>query len=392
MAQHALTDIMVQRLKPDEARQFELWDAKLPGFGVRVSSKGTKSFVLVYRHGGRARRMTIGRYPMLGLADARKLAQTALSKIGQGVDPVAEKEAAKVRNDNLFPAVVDEFVRVHCSRHNRANTAKETERLLRVEFERKWRKRDLHSIGKVDVNRILDGIVDRGSPGAAAHAFAAIRKLFNWCVERGLIDVSPCLGLKSPARIGARERVLDDQELRAVWRASVQVGYPVGPIVQLLILTAQRRGEVAGMRWTDLDLEVCLWTIPGELTKNGRSQQVPLCPRAVDIISSLPQLDEVFVFPARGVKSQAFGGFNKGKLRLDAASGVSGWTFHDLRRTAATGMARLEVPPHVVERVLNHVSGTFAGVAGIYNRFAYLPEMRKGLETWDNHIKAMLSS
>lgn len=390
MAKQMLTEILLQKLQPSEGRQIEVWDAKIPGFGVRVSQSGTKSFVLVYRHEGRARRLTLGRYPPLGLANARKLAHNALSRLAGGLDPIAEKEAQRQRDNNLFPSVVDEFVRLHCARHNRANTAKETERLLRAEFLPKWRKRDVRSISKVDVNRAMDAIIDRGSPSAAHHAFAAIRKFFNWCVERGLIEVSPCLGLKNPTKPKSRDRVLADNELVRVWRAATQVGYPVGPITQLLILTGQRRGEVAGMRWPDLDLDEKLWSIHGEMTKNGRPHQVPLSPEAVRILSSLPQIDDTFVFPARGDKPQPFMGFNKGKLRLDATSQVEGWTFHDLRRTGATGMAQLGVPPHIVERVLNHASGTFGGVAGIYNRFAYLPEMREALDTWDEKVTSLL--
>jgi integrase len=390
MARQTLTDIALQKLQPVDGRQTETWDAKMPGFGVRVSPSGTKSFVLMYRHSGRPRRLTIGRYPVLSLADARKLAQKALAKIAEGADPVAEKQSQAERNLDVFAVVVDEFVRLHCNRHNRENSARETERLLKVEFVPKWRKRDIKTIAKADVIRVIDAIVERGSPGAAHHAFAAIRKLFNWCVERGLIDASPCAGLKSPTKQKPRDRVLSDDELASVWRAATQVGYPVGPITQLLILTGQRRGEVAGMRWSDIDLKEALWTLPGELTKNARPHQVPLSQEASRIISSLPQLDDLYVFPARGRKQQPFMGFNKGKLRLDAASGVEEWTFHDLRRTAATGMAQLGVPPHVVERVLNHVSGTFGGVAGIYNRFGYLPEMRAAMEAWDARVSDLL--
>ena len=200
MTRQTLTDLSLQKLQPIEGRQIEAWDAKIPGFGVRVSPSGTKSFVLVYRHDGRARRLTLGRFPILGLAEARKLAHKALSQLAGGTDPIAEKEAQRDRSSNLFPAVVDEFVRLHCARHNRVNTAKETERLLRVEFLPKWRKRDVSSISKIDINRAMDKIMERGSPGAAHHAFAAIRKFFNWCVERGLVEVSPCMGLKNPAK------------------------------------------------------------------------------------------------------------------------------------------------------------------------------------------------
>jgi integrase len=237
---------------------------------------------------------------------------------------------------------------------------------------------------------VLDDTVEQGLPSAANHALSAIRKFFNWCVERGMLETSPCQGIKKPANNNARERVLDIDELAAVWKGASLVGYPFGPIVQLLILTAQRRNEVAQMQWSQIDLNAATWSLPSELTKNKRPHVVPLAPQSLALLKSLPRFTSDYVFPARG-EHPAFAHFSRGKVRLDALAGVSEWTLHDLRRTTATHMAQLGVAPHVIERLLNHISGTFGGVAGVYNRFQYLDEMRAGLTAWEARMAEALA-
>lgn len=232
----------------------------------------------------------------------------------------------------------------------------------------------------------------RGSQMAARHAFAAIRKMFNSLVEQGALQASPCLGMKPPAKAGSRDRVLTAEELKAIWQAADGIGYPFGPIVHILMLTAQRRGEVAAMQWEDLDLDKGVWTIPADKTKNAKPHAVPRGGTARDILIQFPRTGSAYVFPARGKPGQPYSGYSKGKRELDAAAKLTHWTLHDLRRTAATGMARLGIAPHVVERVLNHVSGTFAGVAGIYNRFRYEDEMREALTVWDHHLVTLLQA
>lgn len=181
--------------------------------------------------------------------------------------------------------------------------------------------------------------------------------------------------------------MLSDIELAAILKAADRQGWPFGPVVNLLTLTAQRRGEVVGMAWEEVDLKAKLWTIPGERTKNHRPHVVPLTDTAVAIVEALPRVEgSPLVFPARGYLDRAYSGYSKGKRELDALAEQHDWTLHDLRRTAATGMARAGVPPHVVERLLNHVPGTFGGVAGVYNRFGYLDEMRAALAAWERHV------
>lgn len=393
MTQYPLTDVKIRKLKPQPNKRFEIWDAKFPGFGVRVAPSGTKSFVLMYRLHGKPKRMTIGRYPALSLSEARVLAQENLNKLAHGEAPekpdsdgATSQESTSKTNELVFEIAVQEFVAKHCSRHNKTRTAQETDRLLRQHFVSRWASRPLNEIDRQDVIIILDALVDAGKGSSANHALAAVRKFFNWCKERGLLETSPCEGIKAPAKNVSRSRVLSDPELASIWEAAKLQSFPFGNIVHLLILTGQRRSEVGEMRWEDIDIERKLWTIPEEMNKSGRPHSIPLTDTVLQIIQSVPRQPSHFLFPSLRTPSRVFSGYSKCKNRLDKHSETSDWRLHDIRRTVATGMAKLEVPPHVVERLLNHSSGTFGGVAGIYNRFGYLPEMRAALEKWERYV------
>jgi integrase len=383
----ALTDLQIRKLVPRPRERFEVWDARLPGFGVRIAPTGTKSFILVYRHKGRPRRMTLGRYPVLSLADARKRAIEALAGLARGADPQSQKMIAQT--STRFDDVVRLFVGTYCRQHNRESTRRETERLLQARFVSRWGARDLSEISKADVLKILDEALHHGTPSAANHALATIRLLFNWCVDRGLLDTNPCSRLKMPAKAVSRDRVLTDAEILQIWSAAKAIGYPFGTIAQLLLLTAQRRNEVVSLRWSDLDLEAAQWTIPGQLTKNGIAHVVPLVPVAIEILKRVPRIDEQLIFPSQGGKRPTFSGFSKSKERLTELACVQEFTLHDLRRTAATRLAGLGVAPHVIERLLNHVTGVLGGVAGVYNRFKYRDEVREALMLWAEYIRRL---
>ena len=391
MAQVLFTDMMVRKLVPIGRDRFEVWDGRVPGFGLRVAPTGTKTFILVYRHRGRTRRLTLGRYPFLSLADARDKAVMALQAVTRGEDPALDAAAT----DGVtfqFDAVLDQFVTRHCRVRNKPATARETERLLRKHFVAAWSKRDIRDISPSHINAVLDGLVAAGKPSEANHALGAIKTLFAWCVERDLLNVSPGMKVRKPAKHGARSRVLNDDELLAVWRAFVADGYPFGTMGMLLLLTGQRRGEVTQMRWAQIDFAHSTWTIPAELAKNNHAHVLPLVTPAIAVLKAVPRLSDARVFPARSNDANAISGFTRAKLRFDTVSGVTGWTLHDLRRTVATGLAKLGVAPHVIERILNHVSGTFGGVAGIYNRFQYVEEMRAALEVWAAHIERLTAN
>jgi integrase len=379
------TDLMLRKLTSNEQDRLELWDARIPGFGVRVSNAGTKTFILMYRHRGRPRRLTLGRYPVLSLADARTRATEALLTVNQGMDP-ALAELSVDDPTYQFDAVATSFVARHCHVRNKASTAKETERLLNKHFVSAWKKRDVRDIRQSHINEILDALVANDKPSEANHALGVIKTLFRWCVDRDMIAISPCMKVKKPAKHGSRARVLSEDELKAVWGVLDAEGYPFGTMTKLLILTGQRRGEVTQMRWSQLDLKAKTWLIPAELSKNGREHLLPLSDHALNVINSVPRQHNDLLFPARGNGENVVSGFTRAKNRLDKLSGVTGWTLHDLRRTTATFLGKLDTPPHVIERVLNHVSGSFAGVAGVYNRHPYLDEMQRALQAWGYHL------
>ncbi|MEQ1716833.1 MAG: tyrosine-type recombinase/integrase [Hyphomicrobium sp.] len=389
MTKNAFTDLFLRKIAPPSEGRVEHYDGKVAGFGVRISKSGRKTFFVVGRQGKAFRRVSLGHYPELTLEQARRKAHDTLRSLADGSRSTGSEIDSKPGATTFEDAVV-KFIDTHCALQNRPSTAAETARLLRSVFVARWRNTQLVSIGKNDVLHILDELMAAGTPSAARHAFAAVRKFFNWCVERGVLLESPCLSIKPPAKATSRDRVLNDGELVAVLAGAEKIGWPFGPIVQLLVFTAQRRGEVVGMRWSEIDEATRQWDIPGSRTKNHRSHVVPLTSSALAILKQLPRLDaSPLVFPARGFVDRPYSGYSKGKRELDAVCEQRGWTLHDLRRTVATGMAREGVAPHVVERLLNHVSGTFGGVAGIYNRFGYLDEMRAALEQWERRIEVL---
>src|ERR1700730_1386305 len=230
-----LTDLHIRHLVADAARRVEIWDDRVPGFGLRISPSGNKSFVLVYRHGGRPYRKTLGRYPLLPLAEARRLALAVLGDLARGNDP----RGAGRRDTYRFDVMVDQFVSNYCLQHNRQSTRRETERILKVRFVARWGAKEIRDLSKADVLEVIDQAVKSGKGGAANHALAAIRLFFNWCVDRGMLDANPCLRLRTPAKKISRDRVLEDQELCAIWHTCVLMGYPFGTITQLLLLTGQ---------------------------------------------------------------------------------------------------------------------------------------------------------
>jgi integrase len=194
--------------------------------------------------------------------------------------------------------------------------------------------------------------------------------------------------IKAPARESSRDRVLSEEEIGRIWSACEGMGWPFGPLIQLLLVTGQREDEVAGMRWSDIDLKSCVWTLPREMSKSDRLNQVPLPLLALQILEALPRTGEL-VFSTTGTTPVS--GFSKAKKRCDRLSGVESWRFHDLRRTVASGMAKLKVEPWVVEKVLNHQTGQLSGVAGVYNRWGYLDEKREALERWATHLKRVMA-
>jgi integrase len=230
-----------------------------------------------------------------------------------------------------------------------------------------------------------------GGPVIANRTLAAVRAMFNWALRRGMIEATPAAMVEAPGEETARERVLDDHEIATAWAAADTLGYPFGPFFQLVLATAQRRDEVARMRWDHLDLECATWTLPADATKPGRAHVVPLSPLVISILSTVPRTSSRYVF---STGDTPISGFSKAKSRLDKAITKAGedlepWTIHDLRRTCATGLARLDVSRFIIGKVLNHADRT---VTGIYDRHAYLPEKRRALEAWAQHLCQLVNT
>src|ERR1700730_2097761 len=389
-----LTALAVANAKAPPRGRVEYWDAALPGFGLRVTDKGAKSWTVLFRAHGQLRRLTLGKYPVLTLAAARDRAREVLREVEKGIDPAAAKAEERRREADRFESVIAECIERHAKPNNRG--WERQDRDLRREFLPHWRNRPISGIRRRDILEVLDKISARSSPRRANRYLALIKKFFAWCVERGYLEGSPASGIKPPGREISRDRVLSDDEVRVVWHAYESAGWPFGDLFRLLILTAQRLGEVSTMRWADVDLVKATWTVPADVAKNGVANEVPLSPAALAILSAMPSLGASHVFPALNGSGRPVSGFSKAKARLDKAIaaelGVTGgamppWRLHDLRRSAASGMAQLAIAPHIIEKVLNHISGSLAGVAGVYNRFGYGPEKRAALETWARHVE-----
>lgn len=376
-----LSDFTLQKLQPPSEGQIVYWDPVLKGFGIRISYNGTKSWTVLTRLHGKQIRVTLGSYPRIGLKRARELAYDVLDKADRGEDP-RQSVGRNSRSDRgTIASVIDLFIERYARPKNR--TWRDTRNLFARNVTPVWGHRQIDSITKKDVNLLLVEICERGSPLTSNRVHSAVRKFFNWCVEEDLLAASPVYGVRPKARETQRDRVVTDTELPKIWAACDEIGWPFGPLVQLLALTGQRRSEVAQMYWAELDLDQGMWSIPRERSKNDRANEVPLSAPALEIIKGLPRYDDL-VFTVTGVTPVS--GFPRAKRRLDEISGVTDWRFHDLRRTAATGMARMAVPPHVIEKVLNHSSGAVSGVAAIYNRYGYLDEKRAALDEWAQHV------
>ena len=386
MPKARLTAASVERLRPPAKGRIEHWDSLLPGFGLRVSETGAKTWVLMYRIGRRQRRLTLGKYPALGLAKAREKAREALDQLDHGTDPAAHRRGLQGGSTDAFEGVAGLFIERYARRHQRI--PERTEYLLGKYVTPEWKGRKLESIGRGDVALLVDGIAEAGAPIMANRVLTVIKKLMGWAVARGLLEGNPATGVQAPGKETARDRVLTDTELKAVWQACAGLGYPFGPLFRLLVLTGQRRDEVARMAWPDI--EDGTWTLRREITKSDRVHAVPLSNLAVETIETVPQIEGCdLLFPSRNGTDRPVSGFGRAKRHIDTTSGVGDWRLHDLRRTVASGLARFQTPPHVIEAVLNHRSGTISGVAAVYNRYSYLDEKRQALEGWARHVAGL---
>jgi integrase len=435
MATFKLTDGQVEAIEPAD-RDTYAWDTALPRFGVRVTPAGSRIYLIQYRAKGapgersKTRRITIGEHDgdLWNCTKARAAARKLLAPIDLGRDPFAEREAdreatrqaavaaqaardaeardAERKEKESLEVLAEAYIERRLAKRR---SALEAARLLRHGPVAAWGSRHISEIKRSDVAELLEATALR-SKAVARATYAELRPFFDWCVERDLIAFSPCAALTAPPRPKSRDRVLSDSELQLIWRAADALGFPFGPVFKLLMLTGQRRGEVAGMKWEELDLEAKLWRIPAERSKNGQAHELDLSDDAHRILRAAADLrhNSPFVFPARG-EGSGLRGFSATKRRLDAivedlrhkdateagetppTDTLPPWRIHDLRRTAATGMAAMNFPPHIVERVLNHVSNTQAGLVGVYQRHEYRAERKAAATAWGSRVAAIVA-
>ena len=409
-----LTDVLVRKAAPPHTGTKELWDEAVRGLGFRLTPNGRRYWFIRYRTPSGQRRYKLGEYPGLKLADARKDARSLLAEIDKGADPQREKVNRRIAT---APATVKDVIERYIGEVKGRNRSwKETERILTRHAIDAWGPRLLEDVRRADVIALLDDLA-KTSPYMANSLMRQLRRFFNWTVEKDILPGTPMAGVKAPHKETSRDRILSDDELSALWSVWNTMPYPFGAFFKVCALTAQRRSEVAAMNWEHIDLESKIWTLPREMTKSDRAHEVPLSSQVVDILKSLPRWSCGLVFTTND--KTPISGFSRAKTQCDLEFALASlskkertrieklkgktrekaiaklprlapWRTHDLRRTAASGMARAGIQPHVVEKVLNHATGQISGVAAVYNRHGYLDEKRAALNAWGRRIEDIL--
>jgi integrase len=402
----ALTDLGIRRLKaPKPGKRREKYDGEIRGFGIRITDRGIRSYILLYSHFGRRRRYTIGRVGELSIDEAREEARRLRGLIRQGRDPAAEEKAARAvakvaASPKTFFEIVDLYEKRVLASKRRGRQARMTIDLHLMPY---WKDMPLTSITRPHVLERVEMLVDAGKSEMARGVFQICRRLFNWAITRGTfgLEHSPCEKLRPADLIGerrVRERILTDREWRALLRASTALGFPYQQIVELLSLTGLRRNEVVEARWSEFDFDQARWTIPSSRMKGARVHVVPLTPRMIEILNSLPRKGE-FLFPNdRG--NRPFTSFGRLKEKIDARMAeelrheeaeakLESWTFHDIRRSMRTKLSELPIPGGdlVRELLLAHAK---PGLHKVYDQFAYTDERLQAYKFWQEKLAAIL--
>jgi integrase len=363
-----LTELALRAARPPERGSITLWDASVRRFGLRITANGCKSFIVLFGNAGR--RQVIGRYPDLTLAQARDKARKL----------IAERTLGRHQTSSIsWHAGTEKFIEARRSR-TRPGTVDEYQRSLKRYFG--FGTTRLSEITKQDISRKLERLNE--TPSQQAHSLVVCKMFFRWALVQGFIDVDPTAAFK-PSRQRQRARALRDDELQKVWSAATEQSYPHGTIVQLLMLTGQRRGEIAALRRSWIDEQARTITLPAEITKNGKEHCFPYGDMVAAILETVPRRNSTdLLFPSRISDDRPVSGFSQFKKEM--TDGVPNWRLHDLRRTFRTIHGRLGTPPHIAERLINHVNAVASDVELIYDLHTYLPEMRKAIEAYEAEL------
>jgi integrase len=379
-----LTQSIVDKLELPEGKTDHIfWDDANPGFGFRLRAGGSKRPVIQYKLGAKQRRMTT---KPCTLEQARRWAKKELGRVANGEDPQGEKHVARATAHETFKAISERFIEFQTGRLRRSSL-RDVDRYL-TRYCKRLHELPIERISRRDVASMLATIATDHGPVSADRAASALSSMFAWAIGAGLVDANPVIGTNKHAGHRSRDRVLKDEELAAVWLAAGDDDF--GNIIKLLMLTGQRRSEIADLQRSEIvgrNIE-----LSAERCKNHRAHIVPLSAPAWAIIEEQlgNNLRPTYLFGAH--RFSGFSGFSKSKRGLDARlEGVAPWTLHDIRRSVSTRMHELGTEPHIVEAILNHVSGHKSGVAGVYNRAVYLEGKAKALDAWANHISVIVA-
>jgi integrase len=367
-------------------------DAACIGLYLIVQPSGARSWALRYRRpGGENAKLTLGDAGEdgLSLAAARHAAAAARHRLEQGIDPATRRQVSVATAGDSVEAAAAQFLDLHARRKTRPSSVEAAERTFNQLVLPAWRGRSIHDIRRRDVIDLIEGIAaDR--PSLANRTLSVLSKFFNWLCARDMLAISPARGVERPHRERPRSRTLTDAETRALWLACEGDG-PFGQALRLLLLTGARRNEVSHMTWGEIDAERRAWTLPAARAKNARQHEIPLSTQAWAAIESMPRFAGCeYVFTTDGRRPIV--GWAKVKTRLSIAAGIpeETWRLHDVRRTVASGMQRLGIAVPVIEKALNHVSGTFRGIVGTYQTHDYADEIRIALQAWANHVEGLV--
>ena len=396
-----LTEPTIEKIrKPPKGKRTEVFDSDAAGLVLRISDRGVRSWSVYFRFedstGERKnQRVTLGGYPAIGIAEARRQARKARDQAAGGIDPrkaraQAQSESQATAERLLFRNIAEGYIEARCQREEgggpkmgHLKRGHETASVIRRHLLPAWGDRLIPEIRRLDLRDVTRPLV-ADKPMAAHRLHEVAKALFYWAVNEGFLDASPFAQMTAPVEKHPRGRDLKHPEIKRLWAACEATPYPFGPLVELLVLTLQRRNEVAEMQWPEIDLSKAQWTIPAERSKSKRAHIVPLSKPAVQIIEGLPRyLGGAYVFTTTEGK-RPVSGFSKMKARLDKAAKVTDWRLHDLRRTGRSEAARLKVDDVVAERVLNHVP---RGLAKVYNVYQYLDEKREALNLWARELQ-----